>query len=633
MQKLLLLAFLALLCCSGAHAENNIKNMEDRIAKKHDDENSQLRDATTLAAATNAATLIIPVDIVSVMLNRPILCCVLDVRVRVHLERILVAALEAYEDGELARAVKLLRLFIQRVQDLECELDPCMERAVGHVMEIIRYLATSNTVEGMEGMITSGDELRADGLLEAASVTYARALQTEMVSMGLAAEQAIFPKPSTLELSPSAVLQLPLPVKPLPVFESTPERPEKEDEKPPPTHDDPEGDGAAIDEEEAFILDGKLVAESFGWSEEDSMRHMTNQRRFGVLMTTIDEKYSQVLAGSAMARNPGDAATVWFKGEAPDEVAAMLKPFMEETGMRVQVVDKMKFSMREQEDRMDRLAMLLGERGYKGVGATMLPGDIIHLTLPASDDCPEVKVDPTDDDSEVQIPHPEEVDPVARKLLPESLDWYGVKITCTSEEIDVDLHARGGRKVSGGGYQCTAGFSVYRISDGVNGISTAAHCTGMSTFDAEAPEADFALFHRGEHCGSHGDVEWKTTNHVELAEYWANVNDRRNVNSVESWYSNNNVYCVFSRMQGRRTCDRVYSHSTNQYGCWGVTAKRLVAMDHNRVIGGDSGGPWSYSTEAAGVTKGYKTIWFKKRDTFTKATRFDEALGVRIKTK
>jgi hypothetical protein len=56
-------------------------------------------------------------------------------------------------------------------------------------------------------------------------------------------------------------------------------------------------------------------------------------------------------------------------------------------------------------------------------------------------------------------------------------------------------------------------------------------------------------------------------------------------------------------------------------------------MDEDNTVGGDSGGPWSYSTEAAGIHKGDKWIWFGTRNTFTKASRLDEALGVRIRTK
>ena len=77
---------------------------------------------------------------------------------------------------------------------------------------------------------------------------------------------------------------------------------------------------------------------------------------------------------------------------------------------------------------------------------------------------------------------------------------------------------------------------------------------------------------------------------------------------------------------------QVYSTSVSQDGCQGRTAHRLVAMDNNDGIGGDSGGPWSWGTMAVGIVKGYKTIWFGKRSTFTKATRFDDGLGVWVKT-
>ena len=52
-------------------------------------------------------------------------------------------------------------------------------------------------------------------------------------------------------------------------------------------------------------------------------------------------------------------------------------------------------------------------------------------------------------------------------------------------------------------------------------------------------------------------MEWKTTDHVELAEYWASPSDRRDVRSVETWYSVNNWYCLYSRMTGVRSCDQV----------------------------------------------------------------------------
>lgn len=390
----------------------------------------------------------------------------------------------------------------------------------------------------------------------------------------------------------------------------------------------------SIGEKEAFEIDAQLVAKTFGWDIQASREHMRNQKKFGRLVSQLVEKGPDVFAGSAMARNPGEAATIWIKGEALPYVKEMTEGFMKDNKLRVRVVDGMRYSELDQDKRMEQIENTLEKQGFYGVGAVMLPGDILQISMLASDRFP---VTPAPKDRSPLRLDRDFIDPAAEKLLPQDMDRRGIYFAFTNQPIDVDEHARGGRQVYSGTGQCTSGFSVVRISDERNGIATAAHCTGMSNFNAESPEADFDLFHRGEHCGSHGDVEWKSSNHFELAEYWASPSDRRDVNSRETWYSVNNVYCVFSRMQGTRSCDRVYSTSVNQKGssgaCNGVKAKRLVAMDEDNTVGGDSGGPWSYSTEAAGIHKGDKWIWFGTRNTFTKASRLDEALGVRIRTK
>ena len=399
-------------------------------------------------------------------------------------------------------------------------------------------------------------------------------------------------------------------------------------------HHSEQASSPSISEKEAFEIDSQLVSRKFGWDFQETREHMRNQEKFGRLVSQLVEKGPDVFAGSAMARNPGDEATIWIKGDALPDIKEMAEGFMQENKLRVRIVDGMRFSELDQEKRMDQIENALEKRGFYGVGAVMRPGDVLQISMLASDRFP---VTPPPKDRSVLRLDRDFLDPAAEKLLPEGMDKRGIYFTFTNQPIDVDEHARGGRQVYSGTSQCTSGFSVERISDERNGIATAAHCTGMSNFNAESPESDFDLFHRGEHCGSHGDVEWKSSNHFELAEYWASPSDRRDVNSRETWYSVNNVYCVFSRMTGTRSCDRVYSTSVTQKGssgaCNGVKAKRLVAMDEDNTVGGDSGGPWSYSTEAAGIHKGDKWIWFGTRNTFTKASRLDEALGVRIRTK
>ncbi len=390
---------------------------------------------------------------------------------------------------------------------------------------------------------------------------------------------------------------------------------------------------APTDQKKGFEIDSWLIAEKFGWDLKETKQHLKNQDKFGNLVFKLENKHADTFAGSAMGSRPGEAATVWIKRKTQPQIKEMVQNFMNKSDMKVQIIDQMKYSIAEQERRMDLISDALEEKGFDGMGAALLPGDVILVSLPASEKFPETPMPKNPDNMKFDGNY---LDPMSKKLLSEKIDPRGIYLTFTKQPIDVDEHARGGRQVSSSTAVCTSGFSVERLSDERHGIATAAHCTGIDTFDAESPEDDFDLFHRGEHCGNHGDVEWKSSNHFELAEYWASPTDLREVNSRETSYSVNNTYCVYSRMTGTRTCDLVYSTSVRQKGskgaCDGVKAKKLVAMDNDNTVGGDSGGPWSFNTEAAGIHKGDKWIWFGTRNTFTKASRLDEALGVRIRT-
>lgn len=386
-------------------------------------------------------------------------------------------------------------------------------------------------------------------------------------------------------------------------------------------------------QKEALLIDSRLVAEKYGWKLEETYQHLKNQQAFSAFVAKLEAEYGKVFASSAMAAQPGELATIWVKEVATADMKKLIEQFNGNSQMQVRIVDKMRYSAIEQEKRMDQISDALFRKGFTGVGAALLPGNIMLVSVPASENFPPSEIPKNAKEARFDRNF---VDPMAAKLLPEEVDSRGIYFTFTKQPIDVDEHARGGRGVSSGSSSCTSGFSVERISDGLNGIATAAHCTGINTFDAEPPEGDFSLFHRDEHCGEHGDVEWKTSDHFELAEYWAGPGDLRNVNSIEVSYSVNNTYCVHSRVTSTRSCDQVYSTSVTQKGslgaCDGVKAKRLIAMDNDNTVPGDSGGPWSFGTEAAGIHKGNKWIWFGTRNTFTKASRLDEALGVRIRT-
>jgi len=381
---------------------------------------------------------------------------------------------------------------------------------------------------------------------------------------------------------------------------------------------------------EAFETDSLIISEKYNWSVKETKQHMLNQDKFGDFVLKIVEKHNDVFASSAMASKPGEEATIWIKGDVGPEIKQRVERFNLRSEMKVNIEDGMRFSFDEQDKRMSNINEILEEQGI------MLPGDVIIVSLPASEKFPKTPVPENPDrmtfDGRYQ-------DPVVEKLLSGKIDHRGVYFVFTNEPIDVNFHALGGRRVFGSSGSCTSGFSVERISDSLDGIASAAHCHGIDTFDAISPEANFSLSHRGEHCSSHGDLEWKSSSHLELAEYVAGPDeeDIREVNSRENWYSVNNTYCAYSRINGTRICDQVYSVNVSQGNsgaqglCGGVTTNRLIAMDGNSNTFGDSGGPWSFSTEAVGIVKGAKWIWFGTRATFSMTTRLDEALGVRVK--
>ena len=92
-------------------------------------------------------------------------------------------------------------------------------------------------------------------------------------------------------------------------------------------------------------------------------------------------------------------------------------------------------------------------------------------------------------------------------------------------------------------------------------------------------------------------------------------------------YAENMITCVFSRMQGTRSCDQIYSTSVSSNG-----AGNLIATDDDSTVGGDSGGPWSFNTIADGIHKGDKWIWFGTRNVFSRAGNLPAALGVEVMT-
>ena len=357
----------------------------------------------------------------------------------------------------------------------------------------------------------------------------------------------------------------------------------------------------AMGASEARTVDAEIIAADRGWSLDDTVAHLADQERFGELTLRLRERFPDRFSGAEFAAAPAGTSYVHFTGQVPPAAQAMAQ----ESQLDVELAGGRKHTELQLRERSVDVVGFYASRGITDAGSAVLPNGRIAVTVNpgSSGDVPD---------------------------LPPALR-DGVDVEVVAKPVTDDFHTYGGRWIfdtTGG--SCTTGFSVDDLFSSDTGITTAAHCNGMdSMVHDDAPSPSSAPF-QDQHLGLFGDFEWHTAlNHGEFANYYADVGELREVNSVESWGSINvnNTYCVYSRVNGTRTCDQVYSDFVNALTSSGF-ASSLIATDDLHATNGDSGGPWSYGTEAAGLVKGSQWIWFKTRSTWSVADLLPVGLGV-----
>jgi streptogrisin C len=231
--------------------------------------------------------------------------------------------------------------------------------------------------------------------------------------------------------------------------------------------------------------------------------------------------------------------------------------------------------------------------------------------------------------------------PLPREILDlnpgdDDIEGLQLDITEADEEIGQLEHTRGGRKIynSATGSHCTTAFSVRQKSTGITGILSAGHCgADMNRYDAEdsgihnSPESDYALIHEETYTGTYGDYAWYTTNHFELPYYWASPYSLRSVTGWDYYPSINEQVCNYSRVQGVRTCTKVYAnYVTVDFVDYPPFNNHVAVLSHV-TVGGDSGGPWSWNTDAYGVHSGFTTLDGVKRSVYSEMYYLQYAFG------
>jgi streptogrisin C len=203
-----------------------------------------------------------------------------------------------------------------------------------------------------------------------------------------------------------------------------------------------------------------------------------------------------------------------------------------------------------------------------------------------------------------------------------------------------DGHTRGGAHISG----CTSGFVVRHPSTGTRGYITAGHCPDDQTY-YEYGGTSYSTVFIDEIRDADQDVQWHTTSHSELPEFYADGTAAfRPLQEQRNW-SNQSVggyVCHRGKTTGY-SCGDIASKTfqpTYPNACPGVTCASVwirVEGSSLKCYPGDSGGPWFIAYTAYGIYKGQSSsgtssgdcdwAFYSAPDYFGISLVFDQACG------
>jgi len=356
------------------------------------------------------------------------------------------------------------------------------------------------------------------------------------------------------------------------------------------------------------ITDLTLVAQSQGWTFAQAAAQYDLARAFGRIQGQVARGRPEMYAGAALSVTPTGPPTLYLSGRADDFVRDLVAT----AGFPIVLVEDRPYSSQELDAKAIRLAHELANLGFRYASthfdesSGIVAADVTRTsTLPTTAEA-------------------------VLALLPPDLR-QGVRLLLTDEVVVVLHHAYGGMRARDDGVnECTTGWTV---TDGFQtGVTTAAHCDGINEV-VEPGAGTWALTHVDEHLGNWGDVEWKTSTHVEPDDFYATSTEIRDVADVElvSEITVNEFVCVYGRQSNSRDCNqRVLDGVTNAV-VQGEVVSHLVAMDSGATtVQRDSGGGWSMVNTAFGSHVGKVQINGISRNVWSVCDLYDLALGVSV---
>jgi hypothetical protein len=371
---------------------------------------------------------------------------------------------------------------------------------------------------------------------------------------------------------------------------------------------------------EARESDLKSVAAARGWTVAEARAQIEASEEARRIGQEIRQRRPDIYIGAALSDKPGGPPSLYVKGPAPEFVEDLVA----KAASPMKLVDGQPYSRDELQARAERVFDSLLEAGYKQVttdvditGAGTIPVAVLE-TAGLSSKTSEV---------------------LAR--VPSGLR-SSVELTVSQKPFGDGDHARGGPEIYPHAYPgsfCTAGFSVEHQTNGKKGVVSAGHCGKkvgevVHSVDRMHNSNPHTLWIQDEYRGYWGDVEWYTTDATEEPTFRATsslVRDvlyRRKAEDIQV----NDPQCLWGMGGGgHHDCSADVLYVSRQCCCTasGGNYQRMVVMDKDVGLGGDSGGPWYWNNTAVGIHHGDCSL-VPNKDAFTPIDFLDEAMSVTV---
>ena len=370
--------------------------------------------------------------------------------------------------------------------------------------------------------------------------------------------------------------------------------------------------------------DNVFFAEETGLSIEEIDRVLAIQEEFGQYAKELLDQHPGHISAIWMDNPPGTTGPntrghVRFVGSVPSDI---------EIKENVVVTGDGLISLADHKLRTGLVAEALRGLGYNNFGAGYIP------------EANAVQIEFLIPDGTTQ-PSKSAIIPVLRQQLKTETQLQGRSAFMEAGDIDLTVltgsgplfeltHSRGGNWLRDDGRrECTSGWSV----DGPNGtgIITAGHCTGLNEFEQPGVNP-YSMTWRSQVINTLGDVEYHTTSHVELPEFYATATQIRDVDGIRATDTMvGHSICFYGRKSNDRMCNiEIVAVDYEITTVEGYTLGNMALTEPGTsIVKGDSGGGWSMGYTAWGVQSSVNT---QGRALFTPVEEAQDALYVTIRT-